>query len=329
MDGSMTVLITSAGRRVELLNLFRADAAALGISLRVLAADLRPAMSAACRLADASFAVPEIASAGYIDHLLALCAREHVALLVPLQDAELPLMAANRERFARAGTKVTISAPSVVAIARDKLATARAFSSAGIPTPRTARLDDVLADATGWTWPVIAKPADGAASVGVHIVPDRVALGTLSLKVDRARYLVQERCGGREYTVNVFFDRAGRVRCAVPHERLEVRAGEVSKGRTERQTALCAAAQKLGAALPGAWGPLCFQAFIDADGRAGIFEINARFGGGYPLAHRAGATFPRWLMEDALGREFSAHDNWRSDVLMLRHDSSIFVEEQG
>lgn len=329
MSESITVLFTSAGRRVELISCFRADAAALGIDLRVFAADLKPELSAACRVADARFAVPFITDPGYVEAVFARCVREQVQLLVPLHDGELALLAAQRERFAAAGIRVAVSAPEVVAIARDKLATAQAFAAAGIPTPRTARLDDVLAapSTADWRWPVIAKPVAGSASIGVHLVPDRQTLGALALRVDRARYLVQEQCAGREYTVNVFFDRSGRVRCAVPHERLEIRAGEVSKGRTERHAGLGAAARQLEPALPGAWGPLCFQAFVAADGAVGVFEINARFGGGYPLAHHAGATFPRWLLEDALGRDVTAHDDWRSGVLMLRHDRSIFVSE--
>ena len=197
--------------------------------------------------------------------------------------------------------------------------------SAGIPVPRTGALSDVAADATGWTWPLIAKPIVGGASIGVHVVPDAPALSMLAAQIDPDRYVVQEKISGAEYTVNVFVDRAGRVRCAVPHRRLEVRAGEVSKGRTERQPALAAIAPQLERALPGAYGPLCFQAMVTPEGGAWVFEVNARFGGGFPLAHRAGATVPRWLLEDALNYPCTAHDNWRSGVLMLRHDTSIFT----
>ena len=321
----VTVLFTSAGRRVELLNLFRADGAALGVPVRVLAADTHPGLSAACQAADGHHAAPPFAVAGYVDKILAICAREGVALLVPLHDNELELFATARERFSAKGVHVAVSSPGVVRIARDKLATSRALASAGIPVPRTGALSDVAADATGWTWPLIAKPIVGGASIGVHVLPDAPALSVLAAQIDPARYVVQERISGAEYTVNVFVDRAGRVRCSVPHRRLEVRAGEVSKGRTERQPALAAIAPQLERALPGAYGPLCFQAMVTPEGGAWVFEVNARFGGGFPLAHHAGATVPRWLLEDALNRTCTAHDNWRSGVLMLRHDTSIFT----
>jgi carbamoyl-phosphate synthase large subunit len=55
-----------------------------------------------------------------------------------------------------------------------------------------------------------------------------------------------------------------------------------------------------------------------------LFEINARFGGGFPLAHNAGAYFTRWLLEEAAGHSSDANNNWRSGVRMLRYDAAVF-----
>ena len=137
---------------------------------------------------------------------------------------------------------------------------------------------------------------------------------------------MQERWLGREYTVNLFFDRQ-QLRCAIPHLRIETRAGEVSKAVTERVPQLSALASKLGEALRGrAFGSLCFQAIITPGGEAALLEINARFGGGYPLADHAGASFAQWLLEIVLGRECTAHDHWHEHVQMLRYDASVFTD---
>lgn len=112
----------------------------------------------------------------------------------------------------------------------------------------------------------------------------------------------------------------------MPHWRIETRAGEVSKGVTEDVAALRALAPKVIAALPGVRGALCFQAIMDPDKGPAVFEINARFGGGYPLAHRAGATFTQWLLEEALGLPVTAHDRWKAGVKMLRYDEAVFVD---
>jgi carbamoyl-phosphate synthase large subunit len=319
---ALTVLVSSAGRRVHLLQCFRQDAAVLGINLRVLAADLRPDLSAACHQADQSFSVPRCTSPDYLTALEEICRRERVAVVVPTIDPELGVLARATDRFAAWGTRLVTSSPEVNALAGDKMLTAERLAAAGIRTPRTLSLGEYRKNPRGLPGRVIAKPCGGSSSVGL-VRPAK--LGDLA-DLPQDTYIVQELLQGREYTVNVFFDSAGKLHCAVPHERLEVRNGEVSKGRTERVPSLIEAAHKLALVLPGARGPLCFQAFVGPDGSATVFEINARFGGGFPLAHRAGARFSQWLLEEALGLPCSANNDWREGVTMLRYDAAVFLD---
>jgi len=319
----LTVLISSAGRRVELMAAFREAAENLEQELRVIGADFSPHLSAACRRADTSFQVPRCTGTDFITVLVDICRREQVALLVPTIDTELAVLAAHAEAFAAIGTRVVVASPSVVDIARDKLRTATVLSAAGINVPRTAVLQEFLDAPQTWQWPVVLKPIGGSSSIGLKIAEDIDDVRRAGAQRDD--YLVQELWRGREYTVNVFFDRSGALRCAVPHLRIETRGGEVSKGRTEDVPVLRDAARKIAAALPGARGPLCFQAIVREDGAYAVFEINARFGGGYPLAHKAGARFTQWLLEETLGLPCTANDNWKPGVTMLRYDSAVFL----
>lgn len=325
MAAELTVLFTSAGRRNQLIDCFRRDAEELGLRLRVLAADLRPEMSSACHAADTAFAVPRCTSDDYVPRLTEICRREGVQLLVPTIDPELAPLSRNRAEFAAFGTRVVVSAPEIVALAGDKQATAARLTSAGVTTPATCALADYLAAPDRLAWPVIVKPRGGSASVGIVRPKAREELWALDPTGD---LIVQELWRGTEYTVNLFFDSAGRLRSAVPHRRIEVRSGEVSKGRTERVPCLLEDAQRIASAITdGARGPLCFQAIVADDGACGVFEINARFGGGYPLAHHAGAKFSRWLLQDAVGIENDFSMDWREGVTMLRYDAAVFIDE--
>ena len=87
-------------------------------------------------------------------------------------------------------------------------------------------------------------------------------------------------------------------------------------------------ADRLGEKLTGARGALCFQAMVRHDGSAAIFEINARFGGGYPLAHAAGARFSQWLLEESLGLPSTASSQWQENLKLLRYDAAVFVSEK-
>jgi carbamoyl-phosphate synthase large subunit len=316
------VLLTSAGRRVALLRAFRRALDALGGG-RVLAADARPS-AAALHAADAHFVVPRCDGPDYVPALLELCRREGVVLVVPTIDTELPALAAARETFARAGIAVAVSGPATVAIAFDKAETAAFLSRAGIPAPATLDLAHALAGGNGFAFPVVLKPRFGSGSVGVHVVRDLDELRFYAARVPRP--LLQTWAPGVEYTLDVLVAPGGDVACAVVRHRLETRAGEISKGWTVRDPAVETWGRRLVERLPDAAGPLTLQCFKAPDGRVAFIEINPRFGGGFPLALEAGADYPRWLLEWALGRPSTARaDGWRPDVAMLRYDDAIFV----
>ena len=292
----LRLLITSAGRRVELLQCFRAAASDLGVQLTIFGCDLDPQLSAACRLADQAWAVPRADDPDYADEVLAICRREGVSLLVPTRSELAPLSEASRGSRGLAWSWRS-AVPALVGMARDSWKQ-RAFR---LPTTSLATYRAVgraAAVSPDWRFPLIVKPRHGSASRGVREIADAAELHAI---LEDEPLIMQERLKGVEYTVNMFFDRSGTLRCAVPHQRLQVRAGEVEKGRTRRMPMLEEMAIRMAEALPGPRGAMCFQAMVDEAGRASVFEINARFGGGYPLAHRAGATMTRWLLEERLG----------------------------
>jgi carbamoyl-phosphate synthase large subunit len=317
------LLLTSAGRRVELLECFRSAAAELGVDLRIFACDQFPDWSAACRSADDAFGVPPVTDPDYVPTLLNMCRRLDVTMLVPTIDPELAPLSEARSLFEAIGVEAVVSSPAVIRIAGDKLATAELLLADGIDSPRTATPDQVLAMPHSWSWPLLIKPRHGSSGRSVRTVANAGELRAVAMNEP---FVVQELLRGEEYTVNMFVDRAGHLRCAVPHRRVQIRAGEVEKGVTRRMPALAEMAHRIAACLPGARGALCFQSMVDEDGRCPAFEINGRFGGGYPLAHRAGAPFARWLLEEATDAPSSAGDGWREGVTMLRYDAAIFIE---
>jgi carbamoyl-phosphate synthase large subunit len=246
-----------------------------------------------------------------------------VKLLVPTIDTELEVLADAQEEFEAIGTRVHISASAVVRMARDKAATAGFLTAAGIPAPQTGTVPAVLRAPEAWRWPLILKPIAGSSSTGICIARD-LAEFQFAARL-RDDFLVQEYWIGREFTINIFFDQSGTLRSAIPHWRKETRAGEVSKGITCRHPLMMELSDRLGSVLKGARGALCFQAIVNDSGEAAIFEINARFGGGYPLAHRAGGAFSRWLLEEAAGRECTATNEWQDGLMMLRYDAAVFA----
>ena len=91
------ILITSAGRRVELINSFKSEGRRLDISLKVICVDLEPELSPACQVADLYFQAPRVTSKEYISFLKQTCVANSIALIVPTIDTELLILSEHRE----------------------------------------------------------------------------------------------------------------------------------------------------------------------------------------------------------------------------------------
>jgi carbamoyl-phosphate synthase large subunit len=317
---AFNVLVSSAGRRVGLVRAFRAALRELGVEGRVLAADVSD-LSSAFHLADAGFLVPPCTSREFVPALTDLCEREAIRLVVPTIDPELPVWAEHRESFAENGTTVAISSPEVVSISWDKVDTNEWLRCNGFPTVRQVVPEEGAIVAL--PFPLVVKPRRGSAAIGVRVVSDHAEL---SVAIREGDVVVEELAPGDEHTVDVFVDRTGRPLCAVPRRRIEVRAGEVSKGRTVRSEHLIDLASRISATLPGAYGVITVQIFLEADGEMNVIELNPRFGGGFPLAWEAGARYPTWLIQDVLGRRPDVRTDWRDGLVMLRYDEAVFVD---
>jgi len=323
---SFNVLISSAGRRHALLQCWRQARQALGLAGEVLAADCSP-LSAAGHAADRFFLVPRCGDPQFVPKMLELCRTFQIAMIIPTIDTELSVYAASRAAFAEVGTVVAVSSPEVVAIGGDKERTHAWLLEAGLPTVRQAPAQSTLANRADWPFPFLVKPRGGSSSIGVAVVRDDEALKMACRGGD---YIAQSIAPGVEYTIDILVGRGGELRCAVPRRRLEVRAGEVSKAMTVRRSDLQELAERVCRSLPGAYACLNLQVFVDEkSGTLNVIELNARFGGGFPLAFQAGARYPQWIIEEQLGLPSTASSNeWKDRLVMLRYDDAVFIDSR-
>lgn len=316
------ILISSIGRRGGLLACFRDSIAARGSNASVFAIDSGTSAPATFLSAGAA-KVPRCTHSAFVDAVLDQCTSRAIGLVVPTIDTELPAYATARQRFAEIGVTVCISDPETVQICSNKITSHNWLVANGFPTVRQTGICDALETPAEWPLPLIAKPFNGSASIGVRRIDTRLELEAITRTT--SDYIVQEIARGKEFTVNVYVNRDGHCVCALPHWRMEVRAGEVSKGITVKDARLMKVASDVASQLPGAYGPLNIQCFMDDSGKIKIIEINARFGGGYPLAHHAGARFTDWLLDEREHKHISYFEEWIDDLAMLRYDEAVYV----
>jgi carbamoyl-phosphate synthase large subunit len=326
VQSDFNILISSAGRRVALLRIFKQTLEEMGLRGDILAVDTSR-MSAAFQLADCAIQVPYCTSDEFIPTMLEICRLKRVRFLIPTIDPELPVYAAHRAEFQSVGTTLCISSPEVIAIGMDKNLTHSWLLKHELPTVRQASVESVLANQSVWNFPVIVKPVRGSSSIGVSIVHNAAEL---SAATRDGEYIVQTLAPGAEYTLDLLADRNGRCVCSIPRRRYETRMGEVSKGMTVKDKLLLDCAAKFCSALPGAYGVLNFQLFWDSSTDAiNIIELNPRFGGGFPLAWEAGGKYPQWMIEELLGIPSTASMScWKDRLVMLRYDDAVFVDAE-
>ena len=102
----MKILITSVGRRVELIQAFKSAAEKLNIDLEIYGADMTKS-APALYFCDYTVIVPRISDPNYISALQKICMEKKIDALIPTIDTDLLLLAQNKMNFG--DTKVIIS----------------------------------------------------------------------------------------------------------------------------------------------------------------------------------------------------------------------------
>lgn len=310
----MNVLLTSAGRRNYLVHYFKE---ALGSRGRVLAADMS-VNAAALQEADDAFILPDAHDPNYIVSLLSLCRSQQVKMVIPLNDLELPILAATKARFLNEGIMVVVSGTDVVSTCLDKYKTYLFAETNGIATPQTFfSTEDVrrALDAGFLNFPLVIKPRCGSASFGVEICHDWDELFHIH-EISRKRLarscvtgfntatengiLIQAKICGLEYGLDVVNDLSGCYMTTFVKQKIAMRAGETDKAVSIDHEVLSAIGEKIGRTLR-------HVANLDIDVFACgkdyyLMDMNPRFGGGYPFSHIAGANLPAAILAWAEGK---------------------------
>ncbi|RPF72707.1 ATP-grasp domain-containing protein [Aurantiacibacter spongiae] len=277
----MTVLVTGGGAVLGqgIIKSLKASS----LDARIIVADPNP-LSVGLYWGDERAALPLASDASYGDAVRALLTRYRPDVVLVGTDVELPFFAAEREALERAfETKVLVSDPCVVAIADDKYATFRFMRDAGFHPPASAlpeNGEDMARLIEDVGFPLVVKPRIGARAVGVSVVRDRQALADA---LEGREGLVVQECVGTdatEYTAGTLsFD--GETRASIVLRR-DLRDGNTHRAFHEPDEALDTQVRAFADALQP-YGPANFQFRTDADGRARVFEINARFSGTTPM----------------------------------------------
>ena len=315
------ILILSAGRRVELIERFKSAQKKLNINGQIVAVDISKT-APAIYFADKYYIIPRISEDSYIPHLIDVCNKENISLIVPTIDTELLKLASNRDIIEeRTNAKLLLSDMRVISICRDKNNTQSFFEENGLGVPKLLTESDI--ETENYSFPLFLKPKDGSSSINTFKIQKKKELDFFLDYVKEP--MVQEFMEGTEYSVDVFCDFEHNPITIVPRIRLATRSGEIAKGRIVKDREIINDVKRMIEVLKPI-GHITVQCMKTVKGIEYI-EINPRFGGGAPMSIDAGADSCENLYRLLNGEILKYNEDYIDNTTFVRFDNSIMLDE--
>ncbi|WP_042374336.1 ATP-grasp domain-containing protein [Neobacillus jeddahensis] len=319
----MNILICSAGRRVKLIKYFKVELSKIGG--KVVAVDC-DATAPALHFADFAEIIPAITDPEYIQQLKQLCQKYKIDAVLSLIDPELSVLAEHKEDFEKENIRLIVSNKEVVDICFDKYRTYQFLNDRSLPgIPTYINFAEILSDIeTGFLeFPIIVKPKNGSASIGISIVHSTKELQAVWR--DSGELIAQPFIEGDEFGIDCYMDLLNAcVTNIFCKKKIKMRAGETDKSVSVNDPDLIQLIEELVNQL-NPIGPIDIDCFKTDKGYF-ISEINPRFGGGYPHAHEAGQNFVRNIINNLLGKSNQTHiGHYPSGSVMIKFDDVMLL----
>lgn len=316
----MNILLTSVGRRSYLVEYFKE---ALNGNGKVYVSNSNN-ISPAFQYADEYVITPLIYDKNYIEFLKAYCLEKNIKVIISLFDIDLLVLAKHKNEFEKLGIKVVVSDEKIIEICNDKWNTFLFLKNNNFPAPRTY-VDINLAKEDlknkKIDFPLILKPRWGMGSISIYEAENIEELEIFYKKIDRdirktylkyesaqtlgKNILIQEKLKGQEFGLDVINDLNNNYCVTFVKRKNAMRSGETDCAETVDSLELRELGQKISEKLKHI-GNLDVDLFLVED-KPYILEMNARFGGGYPFSHLAGANLPKaiikWLKNEKVNKE--------------------------
>lgn len=317
----MNILVTSAGRRVKIIEYFKNNLDFKN-NEKVVATDC-DAYAPALYFADEYEIVPLINDPNYIDVVIGLCKKHQIDAVVSLIDPELEILAKSKNRFAEENIQLILSSLETLEMTFDKYETYQYLKNKGMSTvPTYNNLESVLQllEKDQLSYPLIVKPSYGSASIGLFEVNNNNELKNAYYKFDKQ--IIQPYLKDKEYGVDVYVDMInGELVDMFIKEKIKMRSGETDKSISIYNSKIETLIQQL-IKNTNFSGPIDIDVF-ESNGEYYISEINPRFGGGYPHAYEMGCNFIKFIKNNVKAVRNNKYKVYRyeNNQVMLKYDN--------
>lgn len=321
----MNIMITSAGRRVKIIQYFKYTFQNKG---KVIAADC-DYKAPALYFSDEFELIPQIDSENYIEEVLKVCIKHDVKAIVSLLDPELEILIKNKNIFIQNDIQLILSPEKMIDMSFDKQKTYSELCKIKIPAVPTFDTKDKFLEAINnnkYKYPAIVKPNKGSASLGLYQVNNEKELEYVFQ--ENEGLIIQPFYRDKEFGIDVYIDlMSGKLVDLFIKEKLIMRSGETDKSVSIHNKKI----EKLVIDLISKTdfrGPIDIDCF-EYEGEYYISEINPRFGGGYPHAYELGCDYMSYIVNNLNGNENTVYQkyNYESGLIMMKYDDVKIIKE--
>lgn len=314
MNYKKSILILSAGRRVELVSIFKE--AGKKYDYDIIAADM-DSTAPALYFADKFEIIPSINHETYVKSIIEISNKHNVCLIIPTIDTELLALMRNRiEIESSTKSKLLLSDNYFIEICRDKINFQKDMEKHGFKMPKL--IDEINRNSK---FPIFVKPKSGSSSINAYRVDNYIDYENIINMVSNP--IIQECVSGEEYTIDAFLDFNSKIISIVPRLRLATRSGESLKGKIVKDKEVVDEVIK----VLNTYKPIGHITLQLLKNDTGIYfiEINPRYGGGAPMSINSGANTPEFLMRLMNGESLKYFEDYYDGDIHLRFDNSIII----
>jgi carbamoyl-phosphate synthase large subunit len=287
------ILVTSASRKVPMIQAVKRAAAKLSPAIKVFAGDM-DSKALTRSVADGFFQMPKTCDQD-LNEIISWCSENNVRFIIPSRDGELEFWARNRDLLNNKGIHVMISKLDSVTRCLDKLKFFQYCDINCIPViPSYLQANEVLTDK------LVVKERWGAGSLSIAIGLSKTDAIEHGMKLESPIY--QPMLSGDEITVDAYVDACGAVHGIIMRKRDKVVNGEAQVTTTfidaEMENIFTKIIRKL-----DLYGHILLQAFVGEQKDIHLIECNCRFGGASTLSVMAGLDSFYWFLLESSGAD--------------------------
>ncbi|WP_300665437.1 NAD-dependent epimerase/dehydratase family protein [Fluviicola sp.] len=311
------ILVTSASRKIGLIQAVKKAANKIHASIQVIAADSSDSCLAKY-FTDYFWKIPLISQID-IHVFIKECQVRSIRLIIPSRDGELAFFAENKSLFKEAGIHVMISDNTSINRCIDKLSfynENKAIQSSIIPT-----FED-LESINSTHFVVKERFGAGSDSIGINLNKEAALAHSERLKFP----IFQPFIKGSELSIDAYIDTSGKVKGIVMRKRELVVNGEsqitTTVQNTEWKNAFIAIIGSLNLS-----GHIILQAIIDSNGEIHVIECNPRFGGASTLSIKAGLDSFYWayLESSSISLESYPFVETKEPITQVRYPADLYL----